>query len=79
MRRKPFTVLLLYPDYLSDGQETYLAHVSTYSVANAVKEAQLIAWKIAWKDSDGKPDDFRPLLCVRGHHFDVLGGAPCAS
>ena len=40
----PYTVLLLYPDYLNDnGDETYLAHVEAADPREAVTAARLAA------------------------------------
>lgn len=66
----PFTVLLLYPDYMVDnfGQETYLAHVFASDTANAIAYARN---EIRAQDQD--PSDFYCLFCTTGHHVDISG------
>jgi hypothetical protein len=62
-----YSVLLLYPGYLSDGPETYLAWVVARDPQDAVAMAQIVA---AGEDQQCK-DDFKVLLLVEGHHNDV--------
>lgn len=67
----PFTVLLLYPDYIahSFGQDTYLAHVEAASVEGAVFAAQA---KAAANNAQFSAvgEDFYPLLVTYGHIND---------
>lgn len=75
---KPFTVLLLYPDYVSDnfGHETYLAHVTASGRHAAVLAAQRELQKI-FVENDGHDDtpipesDFHCLAVFEGHLQDV--------
>jgi hypothetical protein len=66
---KPFSVLLLYPDYANDGgTETYYAFVEATDPVAAVAEAQRQALAVNdWDDTD--PTDFAPLLVTEGHHY----------
>jgi hypothetical protein len=67
--KKPYSVLLLYPDYANDGgTETYYAFVEAPDPITAVAEAR----RQALAANDGveiQPDDFAPLLVTEGHHF----------
>ena len=66
--QKPYSVLLLYPDYANDtGHETYYALVEAADPIDAVAVAQ----RQAVADQEGieiDPDDFHPLLVTPGHH-----------
>jgi hypothetical protein len=66
--QKPYSVLLLYPDYADDtGYETYYALVEAADPDEAVALAQ----RQAVADQEGieiEPDDFHPLLVTSGHH-----------
>ena len=65
---KPYSVLLLYPDYISDnfGHETYYDFVGARGVKSAIKEARRRC--IATNDLDlDSPDDLHALLVVEGH------------
>jgi|SRR5579875_1141077 len=66
---KPYSVLLLYPDYANDGgAETYYAWVEAHDPVAAVAMAQRQALAAnEWSDTD--PADFAPLLVVAGHHY----------
>lgn len=68
-----FTVLLLYPDYLSDnfGEETYLAHVTAEDAGTAALVAQAMAQTGNGAASD--PADFAVLFVLQGHHHDLKG------
>jgi hypothetical protein len=65
---KPYSVLLLYPDYANDsGTETYYAFVDASDPIEAVTTAQ----RTAFAAQDGlvfPPPDFHPLLVTEGHH-----------
>ena len=67
--KKPYSVLLLYPDYANDnGTETYYAFVEATDPIDAVAMAQHEA--AATQDGmDGEPEDFAPLLVTPGHHY----------
>jgi hypothetical protein len=65
---KPFSVLLLYPDYVNDGgSETYHAFVEASDALDAVAIAQCQAVAAQVADIDD-PTDFAPLLVTEGHH-----------
>ena len=66
--QKPYSVLLLYPDYANDsGNETYYALVEAPDPNEAVAEARRQA--VAAQDGiEIEPDDFHPLLVTPGHH-----------
>jgi hypothetical protein len=74
---KPYSVLLLYPDYLNDsGTETYYAHVEAADEVAAVARAQALAYEAARDDVTGEPycedrEDFVPLLVTHGHHASL--------
>jgi len=75
--KKPYTVLLLYPDYMSDsfGQETYLAHVEARDPESAVMEAQQRAVEANTDEEDDwiveDAEDFYPLFVCEGHLGDL--------
>jgi hypothetical protein len=65
---KPWSVLLLYPDYANDsGTETYFGFVEATDPTDAVACAQRQAAE-AQEGIDIEPDDFHPLLVTQGHH-----------
>lgn len=73
-RLKPYSVLLLYPDYLSDGPETYYGFVRADTPSEAASKAQLQAAKACRRGDDVDRDDLRELagdfkveLVIRGH------------
>lgn len=64
---KPYSVLLLYPDYIGDyGEETYYAFVEATDSIEAVAAAQRQAAAAAVDIDD--PTDCTPLLVTEGHH-----------
>ena len=66
---KPYSVLLLYPDYANDGgSETYYAWVTASDPLDAVAVAQRQAAAAQIVDIDD-PTDFAPLLVTQGHHY----------
>lgn len=69
---KPYTVLLLYPDYMTAdyGQETFLAHVAAPTVKDAQYAAQMDAISMNTMDSD-KAEDFSVLAVFEGHLNDI--------
>jgi hypothetical protein len=73
--KKPYSVLLLYPDWATDYRiETYYAWVEASDPIAAVAEAQRQAVAVNdWGHSD--PSDFAPLLVTQGHHY----GEPTSS
>jgi hypothetical protein len=67
---KPYSVLLLYPDYANDsGTETYYAFVDASDpiAAIAVAQRQVVEANDCVGIDD--PDDFAPLLVTAGHHY----------
>jgi hypothetical protein len=65
---KPYSVLLLYPDYANDsGAETYYAFVDASDELEAVAVAQRQA-VAAQEGVEIAPDAFAPLLVTQGHH-----------
>jgi hypothetical protein len=67
--KKPYSVLLLYPDDRNDGgNETYYAWVEAPDPVTAIAEAQRQALATnEWDDVD--PTGFHPLLVINGHHY----------
>ena len=67
--KKPYSVLLLYPDYTNDtGTETYYAFVEAADPFAAVAAAQRRALATnEWDDMS--PSRFTPLLVIEGHHY----------
>lgn len=65
---RPFSVLLLYPDYANDGgSETYYAFVEATDPIEAIALAQRQA-AAAQDGIEIEPNDFAPLLLTLGHH-----------
>lgn len=77
-KMKPFTVILLYPDFLSDNyeQETYIAHVLASDPKDAAHAAQLQALEANREDPED-PDfgldanDFFVMAVFNGHLEDL--------
>jgi hypothetical protein len=66
--KKPYSVLLLYPDWVIDnGTETYYAFVEAADPTGAVALARRQA-VAAQEAGIFSPDDFDPLLVTEGHH-----------
>ncbi len=66
---KPWSVLLLYPDYANDsGTETYYAFVEASDPIDAIACARRQASE-AQEGIDIEPDDFAALLVTEGHHY----------
>jgi hypothetical protein len=64
--KKPYSVLLLYPDYANDsGAETYYAFVEAADPIAAVAVAQ----RQASGEDRHDPGDYAPLLVIEGHHY----------
>lgn len=69
----PYSVLLLYPDYMTGSdRETYFAHVGAITPVEAVKAAQQLATAAQEPDVVDDPSDFAPLICIAGHHEAAL-------
>lgn len=71
---KPYTVLLLRPDYIAEpyGQDTYLAHVDANNPDEAVVAGQMRVWNEDHGDDAGSSwDDYHPLLVLDGHLYDA--------
>lgn len=65
---KQYSVLVLYPEYISNNGETYLAHVS----ANSVKEAQAKAQQeAASANDDDWVDEYFVVLVTEGFIDDI--------
>jgi hypothetical protein len=65
---RPYSVLLLYPDYLNDsGGETFYAFVEASDPIAAVATAQHEA-AAAQPETIDDPTDFAPLLVIEGYH-----------
>jgi hypothetical protein len=71
---KPFSVLLIYPDHISDGPEAYYGFVRAGSPAEATSKAQLQAARAVRRGEHMDRDDLRELaddfkveLVLRGH------------
>jgi hypothetical protein len=64
MNMKKFSVLLLYPDYVSDGVETFFAHVRAADKDAAILKAQ----NMAARENIGvdQPEDFAVLIVSSG-------------
>ena len=69
--KKPYSVLLLYPDDVNDsGTETYYTFVEAPDAIEAVAVARREA--VAAQEeaaADYEPDDFAPLLVIAGHYY----------
>ena len=81
---KPYTVLLLRPDYIADnyGEDTYMDHVNAESVEQAQKLAQERAWAFDFPPAadmgdefegigDVSFEDYAVLMVIEGHHNDI--------
>ena len=74
---KPYTVLLLYPDYLADqyGEETYLCWTTAPNPKLAVAQAREEVCKRFDPESDVQPDDWFVLAVFEGTHKDMKEAA----
>lgn len=74
----PFTVVLLWPDYLGDyGEKTTIHQVLAKDYAHAARKAQEEHFAAHTKhdpDAVQSPEDFYPLAIFAGHHENLLGG-----
>jgi hypothetical protein len=71
--RPKWTVILLYPDYVTDdfGGEIYVGWVSCKDPHKAAAIAQKKAWKANGGNEDCvsfKPEDMRPIAVFKGRH-----------
>ena len=71
----PYTVLLLYPDYLASqyGEETFLAFVHARGRSKGIKTAQYVAKMSQEFPDEVEAEDFLPLYMTYGHRKDILG------
>lgn len=71
--KKPYSVLLLYPDYMANnyGEETYYSFVSALCPEHAVEMAQRKAFLENGKDGCNYFEDFLPILVIEGHHKSI--------
>lgn len=80
---REWTVMLLYPDYLDEGPQTYLAQVTGYKVDAAIAHAQDQATAANLGPDENRshinPIDFLPLAVFPGHQDDFLGYSDCYS
>ena len=74
---KPYTVLLLRPDYMTDnyGQDTFQTWVLAPDVAAAIRAAQegANAADAAGVEELGSPEDYFALAVYEGHHYNHAG------
>lgn len=70
---KPFTVLVLRPDYYANpyGQDSYLAHVMAANVAVAQNTAQHEACDLDNDPGEGNHNDYFVMAVFEGHHLDL--------
>lgn len=68
-----YSVLLLYPDYERDERETYLAHVTGRTVAEAVRKARReVAFETFGIEMEpGDENDWKVLAVFGGFLVDV--------
>jgi hypothetical protein len=73
----PYTVILLYPDFLSDnyGEETYVAWVEAESPEEAVKLGQKQVLNANANPEGCRAIDFYPIFACEGHHRDLSWSA----
>jgi hypothetical protein len=74
MKKDPYTVLLLRPDYAAAtfGHDTFLAHVTGENVGAALTAARRAACKA---DETSEPEDYYCLFCAKGHMDDLTDGS----
>jgi hypothetical protein len=77
---QPYSVLLLYPDYIGDYPETFYTHVRAANVTEAIAgaRAECMAANRLPADEEGEaacqiadPDDLLVLLVIVGHLADA--------
>lgn len=72
---KPFSVLLMYPDYVSDYGESYYGWVRAENPVRAARAVQMRASRAYWRrrgdagpgDIESTADDFAVHLVLHGH------------
>ncbi len=67
---KQYTVLLLYPDYISSDREDFMAYVEANNPKRAVRAAREEAVKLNDLRVNSL-DDFRTIAVFEGKHLDV--------
>jgi hypothetical protein len=70
---KPYTVILLYPDWREDNQvQTYLDQVNALTIESAIAMAYrgCVAGN-GWRLSDYELGDFQVIAVFEGHHNDI--------
>lgn len=72
MKAQHYTVILLYPDYMSDGVETFTTTAYARSPESAVMIARLAAF-YGW-DSIEDPDDLAHIMTFVGRPEIALCG-----
>lgn len=75
---KPYTVILLYPEYMTDGRvETYFAHVEAENLDAAARLAQEEAARENHIEDEydemasPQPGEFDVLFVFDGHQYDA--------
>lgn len=64
-----YTVLLLLPDYMSDGTETFSTVVDAPTPRNASEQAKLEAHHTIFSVKSEDADDFLCLMVIEGDHL----------
>lgn len=69
---KPYTVILIYPDYIASqyGEEFWYDHVEAENVAQAIETAQQNAQHANRAYESGCAKDFAVVAVFEGHHYD---------
>jgi hypothetical protein len=67
---KPYSVLLAYPWDTNGETFTYFEHVESTNPRCAVVAVQKLA--ASANDGNYEPEDFEPLLCIDGHHSNLI-------
>jgi hypothetical protein len=75
---KPYSVLLLYPADIADAfGESYFSHVTAETPWLAIQRAKRDCAKLnEFKPDYVKPADMAAILCIAGHHKDLLERKP---
>lgn len=63
---KKYSVLLMYPDYISDGAETFYDWVKACDAAQAVEKARIRCMRHC--HAIDRSEDLACLLITEGHH-----------
>jgi hypothetical protein len=68
---KRYSILLAYPPETFNGAtQTYFEHAEAADPQSAVEAVRAMA--SAANSGAYKPQDFEPLLCIEGHHDNLL-------